>query len=265
MKWLFSTLLIANLGMFIWLYPQHDNASVRAMIPSDVGELRLVGEEVEPSPQSTESTQDAGDVAGQSPQGADTAASAEQTLLPPMVASSARNDSQAPQEASPEKAEEGKLSIPVCGTLGAFEKRSQAELVSVRLLAQGGKTDITAETSNDQAGYWVLIPPQKDRTAAINVAKRLEAAGVSDLWRFTSGKLAHAISLGLFRDLERAKARSDKINEMGFQSEVRPRYREKTRYWLNYHYQEQSSFQAEYWHELKTSFPDLERNERACP
>ncbi len=153
----------------------------------------------------------------------------------------------------------------LCGNVGYFDKRSQAELLSVKLLAQGVKSDIASELSNEQAGYWVLIPPQKDREGAVEVAKQLEAAGVADIWRFTSGNLAHAISLGLFRDEERAIARRDQISGMGFEPEVRPRYREQSRYWLNYRYTGESSLNDEFWNEVESEFPDLQRDEKPCP
>ena len=35
-----------------------------------------------------------------------------------------------------------------------------------------------------------------------DIQERLKKAGISDLWRFTEGTLANAISLGLFRDRE---------------------------------------------------------------
>jgi hypothetical protein len=257
MKWIFSILVIANLGMFIWLYPQADDASRRTVIPSNVGDLRLVGEPLAPLQQEPEPVASEDDAAETS--------SSEQDRVPPMVVTAEQAATQTTSRREPEVAEELPPATPVCGTLGVFEKRSQAELVSVRLLAEKGKTEITAESSNQQAGFWVLIPPQENRAAAIAIAKRLEQAGITDLWRFTSGELAHAISLGLFRDLERAEARSDKINQMGFETEVRPRYREQTQYWLNYRYQGRPALQESYWKELKASFPDLERSEQPCP
>ena len=264
MKWFFSILLIANLGMFIWLYPQQDEASRQAMVPEDVGQLPLVGEPLPPPEPDLADISNADTTSGQTSR-SPTVDASEQNLVPPMVITADEVAEQEPVQAPPQIAAPEPQPEPMCGTLGVFEKRSQAELVSVRLLADGAKTDITAETTNNQAGYWVLIPPQESRVAAIAIAKRLEEAGVSDLWRFTSGELAHAISLGLFRDDERAQARSDKINEMGFESEVRPRYREQTRYWLNYRYQNGSRMQAEYWQELQEGLPELERNEKTCP
>jgi cell division protein FtsN len=155
--------------------------------------------------------------------------------------------------------------VPICGTVGKFDKRSQAELLSVRLLAQGVKTEITSESSNEQAGFWVLIPPQPNRTAAIKIAKKLEAAGVTDLWRFTSGELAHAISLGLFRNRARAQVRRDKIANLGFKPEVRPRYRDQTYYWLNYRYIGETPLTEARWQKLIKQHPELERQEESCP
>ena len=137
--------------------------------------------------------------------------------------------------------------------------------MSVRLLAQGAKTEISSESSNEQAGFWVLIPPQRDRAGAIAIANRLEKAGITDLWRFTSGDLAHAISLGLFRDEERARARRDKIEDMGFNPVVKPRYREQTRYRVSYRFPSGATASEANWQEISEQYPEIERREQPCP
>lgn len=256
MKWLFSTLLIANLGMLIWLIPQTDNASTIEPLMADIGELRLVDEpkETQPIP--------------------------EATALEPLPQPAERHESQITPSDEPETADLAALAppqeepaaleipppppTPICGQVGEFDKRSHAELLSVRMLAQGARTEITSETSNRQAGFWVLIPPQGNRQSAIAVAKELEAVGITDLWRFTSGNLAHAISLGLFTDEERAQARRDKIAGMGFNPEVRPRYREQTRYRLEYRYTGKPPLNADNWREITRKYPEIERQEKPC-
>jgi hypothetical protein len=266
MKWLFSTLLIANLGMFIWLVPQHKGGDEVSSRPDDVGRLLLVGERKEQASDLNDTTERETAVASveeppsQEPQAEEAPVPGQ---APPLVAVSEQAEQAAPPQ--PGREEIPPPSAPICGTLGIFNKRSQAELLSVRLLANGVKTDISSESSNKQAGFWVLIPPQKDRASAIRVAKELEAAGVADLWRFTSGSLAHAISLGLFRDQERAKARRDKIADMGFNTEVRPRHREQIDYWLNYRYTGTSPLSELQWQELSEENPKLERSEVPCP
>jgi hypothetical protein len=260
MKWLFSLLLIANLGMFIWLYPQQDRGGNASQQSQDFGELRLAGEASEAAKNTElpgETKSDLVEESSATPEVAETTSPTQSIKQEPPT-----------QEATPEMASTVSAERPQdgmqCRTIGVFEKRSQAELLSVQLLALGLKPEITSETRNEQAGYWVLIPPQNNREAAIDVTKRLEEAGVADLWRFTSGNLAHAISLGLFRDLERAQARKEQITELGFVAEVRPRYRQQTQYWLNYSFSGVSPITKQKWREFETMFPGIERSTANC-
>jgi cell division protein FtsN len=270
MKWLFSILLIANIGILIWSYPQnrHDGQERQAL--EQIGDLRLINEP--PTDQAAMVGKDAGKPESPSPESVtenttppdDLTAHteiAEKPLLEEMPA-------QQPQPPEAEKAVPEAVAVakqkPQCETIGVFEKRTQAELLSVQLRALGLKPDIASETTNEQAGFWVLIPPQSSRDQAIGIAHKLEAAGVEDLWRFTSGNLAHAISLGLFRDEERALARRNKIAALGFNPEVTPRYRESTQYWLRFQYTGESPITTEKWQDFKQTFPDIERSRVDC-
>ena len=270
MKWLFSFLLVANLGMFIWLFPQHDVNVIQAQRLADVGQLRLVSEiHVEVKKRSSEilvETESVPQVATNEAETSVESAAADATDSQEVPASAETDEQDRAESGMPDQSRE--MAEPEdelrCASIGAFNKRSQAEVLSVNLLAQGIKSEITSEAVNEQAGFWVLIPPQSDREAAIAIAKDLEKAGIADIWRFTSGKLAHAISLGLFRDEERAQARRDTIAGMGFEPEVQPRFREQTRYWLNYEYTGESPLSDDLWQELKEEIPELELDEAPC-
>jgi cell division protein FtsN len=256
MKWLFSILLIANLGIFIWSYPQQRQAATTRHMPEQMGDLRLV----------RESPAKASDMAASTADEAGSVMPQVEKMTPPETP----KESVAAHDMNPV---EGEIAEPdamvkvqsICETIGVFEKRQQAELLSVQLRALGLKPDIASESSNEQAGYWVLIPPQPTREQAIGTARELEAAGVEDLWRFTSGNLARAISLGLFRDEERAVARRDQIATLGFNPEVRPRYRELTKYWLSYQYSGESPITASKWQDFKQMFPEIETHTIDCP
>jgi len=260
MKWFFFTLLIANLGLFIWIYPQQGGDLSAAGNSQDIGDLRLANEK--PRPESEQGLPVVVQSSG-SENDLNSSETTEKDLppeikpqLPPVGAETAALKLPAEEDLPP-----GNLQ---CRSIGVFEKRSQAELLTVQLLALGLKPEISSETSNEQAGYWVLIPPQSNREAAIDIAKRLEEAGVADLWRFTSGNLAHAISLGLFRDLERAQARKDQIGGLGFNTEVRPRYRQQTQYWLNYSFSGDSPITEQKWREFELMFPGIEDGSASC-
>ncbi|WP_316367686.1 hypothetical protein [Candidatus Thiodiazotropha sp. CDECU1] len=287
MKWLFFILLLANLGMFILIYPQKAENIVEKTLP-DVGELYLFQEiaemetdtsAVEAAPL-TEKEQPESDQVLQSNADQTETQAVEQpeapSEAPESVAASVPEASSAEAEIAIEPEVEApvidgatagktaEVEPPVCRTVGFLDTRSEAEIISVSLRALGLKPDLQSETSNQQAGFWVLIPPQASRRDAIDISNRLEKDGVSDLWRFTSGDLVHAISLGLFRNKERAEARNKEITALGYEVIVKPRYRQKTKYWLYFQDSTPASDTKPGWIELFRKFPDLEAQETAC-
>ncbi|MES9815067.1 MAG: hypothetical protein ABW155_00305 [Candidatus Thiodiazotropha sp.] len=288
MRWLFFILLLANLGMFILIYPQKAEKNLNNGLP-DVGELYLYEEiaalKTEPNttdavvlagvndPDAERVQQDSSDDRTETPdaelslQGR---APAEPIAEPLPEVPIAEAETPAEPEFDIPVSENAVAEIPaaevipVCRTIGYLESRSDAEIVSVSLRALGLKPELQSETSNEQAGVWVLIPPQATRREAIEISNRLERDGVSDLWRFTSGELVHAISLGLFRNEERAEARKNEIIDLGYEAIIKPRYRQKTKYWLYFQEGTPTSDSKKGWNDLFAKFPDLESNETAC-
>jgi hypothetical protein len=270
MKWLFLTLLLINLGLFMLIYPQQQ-VNERSSALVDVGELKLASEQ-----QSSMVTA--------KHQGVDMAPSSATASTAPLseeqdgMVSAARLSSQETdriEQASEddllvEAPDDTKIAeVPLqktqrCAMLGYVDTRSAAEEISVRLRALGFKPELQSESRNEQAGYWVLIPQQSSRRDAVRIAKKLEKSGVSDLWRFTSGKLVHAISLGLFRDKLRAVDRKREIDALGFNSVVQPRYREKTNYWLRYQTAKGAVLDDNDWSGLIRDFPGLVNKEIEC-
>ncbi|MCG7900186.1 MAG: hypothetical protein JAY99_00965 [Candidatus Thiodiazotropha lotti] len=272
MKWLFLTLLLINLGLFMLIYPQQQVAE-RSSLLADVGELKLAGEQEsaaandEPGAVATEELMVEADETTKPELEEplkDRPAEQQQTQQtalpeePPAEEIVAETPPPPPQEESPEE-----VSVR-CAMLGYVDTRSAAEEISVRMRALGFKPELQSESRNEQAGYWVLIPQQSTRREAVNIAKKLEESGVSDLWRFTSGKLVHAISLGLFRDEIRAGDRKREIDALGFNSVIQPRYREKTNYWLSYKTGNSAVLSDRDWAGLVKDFPELVRKEIEC-
>ncbi|MEW8028997.1 MAG: hypothetical protein AB2792_13900 [Candidatus Thiodiazotropha sp.] len=287
MKWLFFVLLLANLGMFILIYPQKAEKNVEDGLP-DVGELYLYKEIAESKTDLdaieqtvlAEKQEPDADQTLRSPGDPTETADVDQPLERQASTESIAESVPEISTAEPETPAEPELILPggddavaekplpvvtpVCRTIGYLESRSDAEIVSVSLRAFGLKPELQSETSNEPAGIWVLIPPQATRQEAIEISNRLERDGVSDLWRFTSGDLVHAISLGLFRNEERAKARKKEIIDLGYEVIIKPRYRQKTKYWLYFQEGTPVSESKEGWTELLARFPDIEARETAC-
>jgi hypothetical protein len=266
MKWLFLTLLLINLGLFMLIYPQQQ-VSERSSVLADVGELKLVSEQQTAEPELHEKLTDSSAVTT-------TGSGSEEPAVNFPRQQQPQQDSTPEQASSQEKVTETPAvsmeeEIPVvkplrCAMLGYVDTRSAAEEISVRLRALGFKPELQSESRNEQAGYWVLIPQQQSRREAVKIAKKLEKSGVSDLWRFTSGKLVHAISLGLFRDEVRASDRKREIDALGFNSVIQPRYREKTNYWLRYQTRNGEELSNKDWAGLVSDFPQLVKKEIEC-
>lgn len=282
MKWLFFILLLANLGLFLLIYPQGSQINNAHKVSSDMGELTLFHETVEtfaevsdgePITPSVDEKQveDLSDETvnnklenGEAVIEPTSSLPSESLTLPQQVPSSEQVDKEPPVVLAETPEPQPIPATPICKTVGFLESRSDADIVSVRLRALGLKPDLQSETRNEQAGVWVLIPPQPSRHKAIEIASRLEKEGIADLWRFTSGELVHAISLGLFRDGERAEARRKEITDMGYEAIIKPRYRQKTNYWLHYQGEQLSAITKKSWDALLADFPNLESKEVAC-
>ncbi|MGD8913380.1 MAG: hypothetical protein PVJ68_11665 [Candidatus Thiodiazotropha sp.] len=320
MKWLFFILLLANLGMFLLIYPQQAEKKVGNGLP-DVGELYLyeeveafqtdlsaaeesvlideemtesdmdvveesvladedvsesdisvaeetllTGEEVSDADLMGESTDDG--MKGEQPEQAFELASDLSIDEPVSEATSGQAETSAEPEgkiADTDMIEEpATAEPPVCRTIGYLESRSDAEILSVSLRAMGLKPELQSETIDEQAGVWVLIPPQASRSKAVEITRRLERDGVSDIWRFTSGDLVHAISLGLFRNEQRAETRKKQIAALGYDVIVKPRFRQKTKYWLYYQVVTSVDDNNMGWNDLFAKYPDIEVEETAC-
>jgi cell division protein FtsN len=296
MKWLFFILLLINGGLFVWIYPQIVEPDPEVVKSTGVERLRLLSELENSSPDElvqidagvavTQQATPASKIALTTNESLSSSGAApekkvntdrlsdtefpipiedekvEQESSPPITGSVMLNQ----DDQLPAVSELAAQSAPLlqCKRVGPLGKRAEADQLSLRLRAMGLQPDLNSEVSNNQEGYWVLVPPQKNRSIAISIVKRLQKAGITDLWRFTSGTLAHAISLGLFRNESRAEIRRKAIADKGFDVEVRPRYRQKTNYWLSYSFSGGSPLSDNKWQELLQRYPGMEQVAIEC-
>ncbi len=70
--------------------------------------------------------------------------------------------------------------------------------------------------SEEQAGWWVFIPPQADRQSALRKAAELKQLGIEDYFVVQEdGAYRWALSLGVFRTEEAAQARLAALRGLG--------------------------------------------------
>jgi hypothetical protein len=71
-------------------------------------------------------------------------------------------------------------------------------------------------STEEVAGWWVFVPPQGSRPAALRMAAELKALGVQDYFIMTEeGEYRWALSLGVYRSEEAAQARLNALSAMG--------------------------------------------------
>jgi hypothetical protein len=115
---------------------------------------------------------------------------------------------------------EATRAVAACLEWGAFSG-GESTRAGQALDPLGLGARLTQRKVDEQASFWVYIPPQGGRPAATQKAGELKRLGVEDYfivpddpkWRF-------AISLGVFKTEEAAKARLDALRAKGVKSAV---------------------------------------------
>lgn len=84
-------------------------------------------------------------------------------------------------------------------------------------LALGAR--LSQRRSDETAGWWVFIPPQANRPAALKKTAELKALGIDDYFIIQEdGKMRWAVSLGVFSSADAAKSRLDALRAKGVRS-----------------------------------------------
>jgi hypothetical protein len=105
-----------------------------------------------------------------------------------------------------------------CAEWGAFSvaEASRAEQV-LEPLALGAR--LSQRRSEEKAGWWVFIPPQANRPAALKKTAELKALGIDEYFVLQDeGGMRWAVSLGVFSSEDAAKTRLEALRAKGVRS-----------------------------------------------
>jgi hypothetical protein len=93
---------------------------------------------------------------------------------------------------------------------------------------------VAQRRTEEVAGWWVFVPPQGSRPAALRMAAELKTLGVQDYFILTEeGEYRWALSLGVYRSEEAAQARLNALSAMGVGSALMaPRATSVPKVWL---------------------------------
>lgn len=153
---------------------------------------------------------------------------------------------------------------PLCTLLGAFSDPAAAEPVVQRLRA----LDIEAQVRNievpDGTGYWVYLPPELSRRAALRRLHELQAKQI-DSYVIPRGELANGISFGMYTREPLAHARQEEMIARGYDAQIREIDRTQRETWVSLAPEDAHQLGDELWNSLRERFPNLERRQNFCP
>ncbi len=120
-----------------------------------------------------------------------------------------------------------------CETVGPLMDPDAAGSLQAVLEEQGALAGLRTSSREVVSAYWVFLPPQANRQAALELARTLAGRGLEDLYVLNEGEQRNAVSLGLFSEHARAVRRVRQVEALGYAPRIEARFRTQTVYWLD--------------------------------
>jgi hypothetical protein len=92
----------------------------------------------------------------------------------------------------------------------------------------------------------------------------LAQVGLKDIWHFRGGGMKNAISLGMFAKKENADNFRDEVLKKGFETEMRPRYLNKTKYLVKFSISKSKNVTENMWQDVKQKYSKMPFSEQSC-
>ena len=196
-------LVMLNLGVGIWwaVRPSERAEVAATTARADAPTLRLLNEAPPP-------------VASPAPAAVD-------AMTTPQVAATPAVETPAAPAPVPEP-EAPVQAAPVCLRFGPFDSTAARDAARNTLAGLGVQGVPRESTARPARGWKVSIAPQASREAAVALAERIKAAGVSDLYVMGEGDDTNSIALGRYGSEEAARRRQADLRGKGFSAQAEP-------------------------------------------
>lgn len=155
------------------------------------------------------------------------------------------------------------LRLPLCTLVGPFPKLLRAEYFLEQLQSLGVTSEIRTIVVSSEPGFWLHLPPEKSRKAALRRLSELHARGI-DSYVIPNGDLENGISLGMFSDKSRAKVMEKNIEDQGYKADLINVPREQKELWVFLPEGESVKIGTEKWLKLISAEDLLEKRQNVC-
>jgi len=121
----------------------------------------------------------------------------------------------------------------VCASYGPFPGEDAAKTGRARLQHAGAQVSQRLVPGKVRLGYWVYLPPFRNRKQAEAAEKLLRKRGIKDLFIVSDEAKRNAISLGVYSQRSGAVERRKQMRKLGYFPVLADRFRDTPNYWLD--------------------------------
>ncbi len=257
MKWLFLLLLIVNAAIFAWGYQQEQMPQPAVEAGGDLGNMRLISELVEEKTAASAAEPEHDEKAEPLPKKEIEAKVASTNTDLEATASGSKPEQSDQPQTQPEI-------VSKCGIIGPLKDHQLAKDIKEDLSKAELKAKLKRKIDKEQVGYWVVIPPVKDGSQAKAKIEELTQVGIKDIMHFRGGGMKNAISLGMFAQKENAENFSKEVLIKGFETEIRPRYVNKTSYLVKFTISKPKNVAENMWSDIQEKYSKLPLKKQSC-
>jgi len=147
----------------------------------------------------------------------------------------------------------------ICQTVGPLMVEADARAIAAQLSGRGYAPHTRTGEVREASGYWVYMPAMQAREARRIVAE-LDANGMKD---YFIGKQNY-ISLGIFSLKDKAQARLEQVRALGFEAILDKRYRTRKVYWLDIEKRAKPLPGSDLWVQIQAQHADIRAQRVSC-
>lgn len=151
-----------------------------------------------------------------------------------------------------------------CHTIGPITDLQQAQEIASVLKSLGIEPKRRGDTKDQQIGYHVILPPQKDMALAGRKVESLHKDGHTKARLLMGGDLRGAISLGEYLQRQAARKRKTALLKLGIDAVVEPNYLEIITYWLDFDTKHKFNIPSDVWQALRGQYAKLKISTAPC-
>lgn len=120
-----------------------------------------------------------------------------------------------------------------CFSIGPLNSLLAQQRAEDRLRASSLQLRSRQTAADRDRGWWVFLPAGS-RSEALDLTRRLTETGLEDFFVVTRGDMENVVSVGLYENIDNARARQRQVQAAGFSAQLEVRRESVPQFWIEY-------------------------------